>query len=92
MEYEKDLFILDTDIGDDIDDAYALSVLLANNVNLLGVTTVYRNSLQRAKIASRMISLFGKSGEIPVYAGEDYPEVEPLKKFEKAENHLSSCS
>ena len=85
MDYEKSLIILDTDIGDDIDDAYALSVLLAENANLLGVTTVYRNSLQRAKIASRMISLFGKSDEIPVYVGEDYPEVEPLKKFEKVD-------
>ena len=85
MNYEKSLIILDTDIGDDIDDAYALSVLLANNANLLGVTTVYRNSLQRAKIASKLISLFGKSKEIPVYVGEDYPEVEPLKKFEKAD-------
>ena len=79
----KSLIILDTDIGDDIDDAYALSVLLAENANVLGVTTVYRNSLQRAKIASKMISLFGK--EVKVYVGEDYPEVEPLKKFEKAD-------
>ena len=82
---EKDLFILDTDIGDDIDDAYALSVLLAENANLLGVTTVYRNSLQRAKIAKRLITLSGKANDIKVYVGEDYPEVEPLKKFEKAD-------
>ena len=84
MNYEKSLMILDTDIGDDIDDAYALSLLLAENANLLGVTTVYRNSLQRAKIAKRLISLFGKS-DVDVYVGEDYPEVEPLKKFEKAD-------
>jgi purine nucleosidase/pyrimidine-specific ribonucleoside hydrolase len=85
MEKEKHLLILDTDIGDDIDDAYALSLLLAENAELLGVTTVYRNSLQRAKIASKLISLFGKSNEIKVYVGEDYPEKEPLKKFEKAD-------
>lgn len=83
MDRKKDLIILDTDIGDDIDDAYALSMLLAEDAELLGVTTVYRNSLQRAKIASKMISLFGK--DVKVYVGEDYPEVEPLKKFEKAD-------
>ena len=36
--------ILDTDIGDDIDDAFALSILLnEKNADLLGVTTVFRN-------------------------------------------------
>ena len=85
MERDKKLLILDTDIGDDIDDAYALSMLLAENADILGVTTVYRNSLQRAKIAAKLISLFGKSDQIKVYVGEDYPEVEPLKKFEKAD-------
>lgn len=85
MERQKSLLILDTDIGDDIDDAYALSLLLAENANLLGVTTVYRNCLQRAKIASKLISFFEKSNDIKVYVGEDYPEKEPLKKFEKAD-------
>ena len=85
MEKRKDLIILDTDIGDDIDDAYALSLLLAENAQLLGVTTVYRNSLQRAKIASKLISFFGKEKDVKVYVGEDYPEKEPLKKFEKAD-------
>ena len=41
-EYE---IILDTDIGDDIDDAYALALLMAENAKLLGITTVYRNAV-----------------------------------------------
>ena len=60
-------YIIDTDIGDDIDDAFALDWALKANVNLLGVTTVYRNVQDRARIAKRMISLYGK--HIPVLFG-----------------------
>ena len=49
------MILLDTDIGDDIDDAYTLGLLLAEQANLIGVTTVYRNSQQRAKIAASWI-------------------------------------
>ena len=79
-EYE---IILDTDIGDDIDDAYALALLMAENAKLLGITTVYRNAVQRAKIASRLTALWNR--HIPVYAGESYPEKQPLFRFEKAD-------
>lgn len=78
-----DALILDTDIGDDIDDAYALCLLMAEKANVIGVSTVYRNAVQRARIASALISLWGE--KIPVYAGESYPEVQPLFKFEKAD-------
>lgn len=81
MNYEA--LILDTDIGDDIDDAYALCLLMAEKANVIGVSTVYRNAVQRARIASKLISLWGE--HIPVYAGESYPEVQPLFKFEKAD-------
>lgn len=79
-EYE---IILDTDIGDDIDDAYALALLMAEKANLLGVTTVYRNAVQRAKIAAKLIGLWQRN--IPVYAGESYPEKQPLFRFDKAD-------
>lgn len=81
----KEMILLDTDIGDDIDDAYTLGLLLAEQANLIGVTTVYRNSQQRAKIAAKLISLFDKKDEIKVYVGEDIPEKEEVKKFEKAD-------
>ena len=52
---EKMKIILDTDIGDDIDDAFALSILLQDKrVDLLGVTTVFRNSKMRAQMASSL--------------------------------------
>ncbi|MBQ5926772.1 MAG: nucleoside hydrolase [Clostridia bacterium] len=67
--------ILDTDIGDDIDDAFALYYLLAKNTTeILGVTTVYKNVVERSKIAKRFIRLSQR--EIPVLAGVN----EPLRK------------
>ena len=42
--------ILDTDIGDDIDDALALAfAIMSGKIELLGVTTVFRNAAQRAE-------------------------------------------
>ena len=42
--------ILDTDLGDDIDDAFALGLILKNSdvFDLLAVTTVYKNTKERA--------------------------------------------
>ncbi len=65
--------IIDTDIGDDIDDAYAIAFAVKlKKFELQGITTVYRNSLQRAKIASALLSVLGV-GEKQVCVGEDYP-------------------
>lgn len=70
---EKTKIILDTDIGDDIDDAFALSLILETpSLDLLGVVTTFRNAGMRAQIASRMLALHGRN-DIPVYAGEDDP-------------------
>ncbi len=61
--------LLDTDIGDDIDDALALLMLLKmQGLTLVGVTTVFANTPLRARLAKRILSLAGRP-EIPVYAG-----------------------
>lgn len=60
-------YILDTDIGDDIDDAFALDLALKKNLPLVGVTTVFKNTCDRARIAKKMLALAGKN--LPVYAG-----------------------
>ncbi|HEY8443290.1 MAG TPA: nucleoside hydrolase [Clostridia bacterium] len=70
--------IIDTDIGDDIDDAYALSLALnTKELNILGITTVYRNCHQRALITKSLLNDFGRT-DIEVYAGEDFPVKEPI--------------
>lgn len=60
--------IIDTDIGDDIDDALALSLAVQMNAELIGITTVFKNTQQRAAQAKKLLSILGKS-DLPVYAG-----------------------
>jgi Inosine-uridine nucleoside N-ribohydrolase len=67
--------ILDTDIGDDVDDAYALALLCSlPNARILGVTTAYGATRRRAELALKLVRAFGRRG-IPVYAGRrsDHP-------------------
>src|SRR5687768_10032606 len=61
--------ILDTDIGDDVDDAYALALLTSlPNARILGVTTAFGQTAERAEVAAKLLSIIGRK-EIPVYAG-----------------------
>ena len=61
--------ILDTDIGDDIDDALALAfAIMSEKIELLGVTTVFRNAAQRAELACCLLEALGRT-DIPVYTG-----------------------
>ena len=64
--------IVDTDIGTDIDDAFALALILASpELQLLGVTTVSGDTQARARLASRLLwEAGGAWRKIPVYAGE----------------------
>ena len=62
--------ILDTDIGTDVDDALALTVLLGSpEVDLIGITTVYGDVRLRSQIAMNLCSMVNR--EIPTYMGED---------------------
>ncbi len=61
--------ILDTDIGTDVDDALALAVLLGSQeVDLVGITTVYGDVRLRSQIAMHLCSMVNR--EIPTYMGE----------------------
>jgi inosine-uridine nucleoside N-ribohydrolase len=63
--------ILDTDIGTDIDDAYALAALMQRpDLELLGVTTVSGDAVARARLAAKFLSRAGGPWtRVPVYAG-----------------------
>ncbi|MCX7018472.1 MAG: nucleoside hydrolase, partial [Candidatus Sumerlaeota bacterium] len=55
MSPTKSVF-LDTDIGDDIDDALALAMLLNSpEVDLLGISTVHGEVETRSRIAAAML-------------------------------------
>ena len=61
--------IFDTDIGDDIDDAYALGFLLRSpEVQVLGVTTAFQDTHLRARLVTRFLNSAGR-GDVPVYEG-----------------------
>lgn len=63
------LVILDTDIGDDIDDAFALALALRSpQLKLLGITTEYGDTELRARLVDRYLSAVGRNG-IPIAEG-----------------------
>ena len=64
--------LIDTDIGDDIDDALAFALAMDEGVELIGVTTVFGDTVKRARIVKRLLSLGGYGG-VPVSPGYGQP-------------------
>lgn len=73
---QKQKIIFDCDLGDDIDDAYALSLLLTmqDRYDILGITTCYGRTDDRARLAQKMLAETGQS-HIPVYVGRNTSKV-----------------
>ena len=91
---QKQKVIFDCDLGDDIDDAYALALLIASpELDILGIVMDYGNTPKRAQIACRMLYETGREN-IPVvigrktvdnfsnqfYWGEGFSRIQPLKQ------------
>jgi inosine-uridine nucleoside N-ribohydrolase len=64
--------IFDCDLGDDIDDAYALGYLLTlqDRYEILGITTCYGRTEDRAILAQKFLAVTGEN-HIPVYVGKN---------------------
>lgn len=64
--------LLDTDIGTDIDDAFALVLIISSpELELLGVTTVAADTQARARLAAKLLwEAGGAWRKVPVVAGE----------------------
>jgi purine nucleosidase len=61
--------IIDTDIGDDIDDAFAVALALRSpELQILGITTTFGDTESRAKLVDRMLGEAGRQ-DIPVAVG-----------------------
>ena len=59
---DKIKIIIDTDIGDDADDALAICLALkSEELEVMGITTVFRNTAARAQIAVRLLQLMGRT-------------------------------
>ncbi|HEX5482015.1 MAG TPA: nucleoside hydrolase [Terriglobia bacterium] len=81
--------LLDTDIGTDIDDAFALALILRSpELNLLGVTTVSGNTEARARLAAKMLCE-AEHCDIPVAAGKPGKSL-PIEQTHWADNFSSS--
>lgn len=91
---QKQKVILDTDLCDDIDDAYALGLLIASpEIDILGVVMDYGDTPKRAQVACRMLYETGREN-IPVvigrktgdnfckqfYWGEGFDKIQPIKQ------------
>ncbi len=72
--------LLDTDIGNDIDDAIALTYLLRQErCDLLGITTVTGESHRRAAMASAICRHLGRD-DIPIHPGCETPFLGPARQ------------
>lgn len=66
--------LIDMDIGDDIDDAIALYAAMRRGFEIVGITTVFRNTMDRARQAKKLLKEYGKGYEnVPVFFGYGTP-------------------
>lgn len=72
--------IIDTDIGDDIDDAFALALALRSpELQILGISTTFGDTEARARIADRMLGESARS-DISVLAGTPTQTTNPMSQ------------
>jgi purine nucleosidase len=65
----KTKIIIDTDIGDDVDDAFAVGLALTSpELEILGITTAWGDTQLRARLVDRLLAETGSAG-IPVAEG-----------------------
>ncbi|HEY1469598.1 MAG TPA: nucleoside hydrolase [Candidatus Acidoferrum sp.] len=73
-ESAPQLVIIDTDIGDDVDDAFAVALALQSpELKIVGITTAWGNTPLRAKLLARFLQETQRT-DIPIAVGtEKYP-------------------
>jgi purine nucleosidase len=77
--------IIDTDIGDDVDDAFALALAVKSpELQVLGVMTTFGDTETRAKLTDRFLAEVGRA-EIPVWAGKATAAKMPMSQRKYAE-------
>jgi purine nucleosidase len=85
---EKIPILLDTDIGSDIDDAFALALILRSpDLDLLGVTTSSGDTQARARLAAKLLWDAGRPA-VQVVAGEPGKPL-PIEQCRWADGFLS---
>jgi inosine-uridine nucleoside N-ribohydrolase len=78
---------IDTDIGDDIDDAFAIGLALRSpELKVLGISTAFGDTETRARLVDRFLAATGASN-IPVTAGVHTQTDNPLTQRAYAEHY-----
>lgn len=84
--------IIDTDIGDDVDDAFALALAVKSpELQVLGVTTAFGDTEGRAKIVDRFLGEVGRE-EIPVLKGKAAPTTPMSQRRYGERGHFARSS
>ena len=79
------LVIIDTDIGDDVDDAFALGLALASpELHILGIMSAWGDTPLRSRLIDRLLCEAGRS-DIPVATGIKGPGSSPFTQARWAE-------
>lgn len=72
--------IIDTDIGDDVDDAFAVALALRSpELKILGISTTFGDTEVRARLVDRLLGEVGRQ-DIPVVAGEPTRTTNPMSQ------------
>ena len=70
--------IIDTDIGDDVDDAFALALAVRNpRLDVIGVTTAFGDTATRVALGRRLLQAMARP-DIPVAQGTATPDPTPF--------------
>jgi purine nucleosidase len=90
------LVVIDTDIGDDIDDAFALALALRSpQLHILGVMTAFGDTALRARLVDRYLGAVGRT-DIPVAVGIRTPDSHftqgAYARLEKVRQHPGAVS
>lgn len=85
--------IIDTDVGDDVDDAFALALAVKSpELQVLGIMTAFGDTEMRAKVVDRFLGEVGRS-EIPVLAGKPATTNNPMSQRKYGEGgHFAKAS
>jgi inosine-uridine nucleoside N-ribohydrolase len=76
MRIQKQKILIDTDLGDDVDDAVAVMMAINSmELDIVGIVTVFQNTEKRAEMVMELCEKCGKK-DIPVYAGYGQPLIE----------------
>jgi len=77
--------IIDTDAGDDIDDAFALATALADpRLEVLGITTAWGDTRTRVLLVRRLLAALGRT-DVPVAQGPATANTTPFTQRQWAE-------